>query len=705
MKAKTSLEEKFIALLDSILEYGASAQTYFETNDILVTSGMSSVSVTDGVLNDGFTSGKYLNGTTLTITADQKADATLINWKKIEGGAETLLPATDTLEIVVSDNVEYVAVYGGKASEGLVFTSNGDKTCYVSRIGTCKDTDIIIPSVSPDGDKVISIGNSAFSSCSNLTSVTIPDSVTSIGNYAFYGCSSLTSITIPDSVTSIGNYAFYGCSSLTSVTIPDSVTNIGNSAFDDCSSLTSVTIPDSVTNIGNSAFRNCSKLTTITVADGNSKYHSAGNCLIETETKTLIAGCNTSVIPTDGSVTSIGAGAFCRLTLTSITIPNSVTSIGYDAFRECSSLTSVTIPSSVTSIGDAAFYSCKGLTGALVIPEGVTSIGDLAFIDCSGLTGELIIPGSVTSIGDVAFSGCSGITSVTISDGVTSIGSGMFSGCSSLTSITIPDSVTSIGNSAFYNCTGLTSITIGNSVTSIGQRAFYNCTGLIEINFNATKCQDLTAGFPTFESAGINGSGITVTFGNNVQYIPANLFRRASTNIKSVIIGNSVTSIGSFAFLGCSELTSITIPNSVTSIGSSAFHGCFELTSITIPDSVTSIGGSAFYWCTKLTSVTIPSSVTSIGASAFYNCSGLTNIVLSEGVTSIGGSAFYYCSELKTVYFTGTEEQWNQVTIGSSNSYLTDATRYYYSEDPPTDEGNYWHYVDGVPTVWNSTEE
>ncbi len=187
--------------------------------------------------------------------------------------------------------------------------------------------------------------------------------VTSIGERAFKYRSELTSITIPNSVTSIENSAFLGCSGLTSITIPDSVTSIGERAFYYCGGLTSITIPNSVTSIGNYAFEACDGLTSITVESGNTKYHSAGNCLIATVTKTLIKGWNISVIPTDGSVTSIG---------------------GY-AFYVCSGLTSITIPNSVTSIGEGAFYGCEGLT-SILIPNSVTSIGSSAFFVCSGLT-------------------------------------------------------------------------------------------------------------------------------------------------------------------------------------------------------------------------------------------------------------------------------------------------------------------------------
>ena len=258
--------------------------------------------------------------------------------------------------------------------DGIYYNVNkSDKTAEVTKGGIYEGSINIPESITCKGSSysVTSIGNYAFSDCTGLTSVTIPNSVKSIGNYAFLYCTGLTSIVVDkgnvnyDSrdncnaiIETATNMLITGCNS---TIIPASVTNIGQDAFFRCSGLTSVTIPNLVTSIGNYAFYGCSGLTSIVVEKGNVNYDSRDNCnaIIETATNTLITGCNSTIIP--NSVTSIGSFAFYGSGLTSVTIPNSVTSIGEDAFGYCSGLTSVTIGNLVTSIGEYAFYNCSGL--------------------------------------------------------------------------------------------------------------------------------------------------------------------------------------------------------------------------------------------------------------------------------------------------------------------------------------------------------
>ena len=554
----------------------------------------------------------------------------------------TLLP----LVASAADKVEIDGIYYELNSSDEAKTASVTSGVYSG--------DIVIPeSVTYEEVtySVTSIGREAFYYSYNLTSVTIPNSVTSIGNQAFFDCSGLKSITIPNSVTTIGVFAFYNCSGLTSITIPKSLISIDDGTFCYCSGLTSVTIPNSVTTIGNQAFQNCSGLS-------------------------------------------------------SITIPSSVTTIGNQAFQNCSGLSSITIPNSVTTIGNQVFLNCSGLT-SITIPNSVTSIGESTLNGCSRLT-SITIPNSVTFIGEYAFKGCSGLTSVVIGSGITSIGSHAFSNTNLKKTIWLTNTPPSGASEAAgaVNYVANDQFSFWNKVVVVYPflSSYFDVDGIryVPVSLSDKTCDAIDCLYDESVreiklTSTVSNKGVTLTvksimpyigFGN--KYIERlaidtngeignNTFSDCS-NIKSVELGNNITSIGIEAFKGCDSFEEIKIRPAITEIGNSAFSHCTNLKKFIIEDSDVELklgakivescqldsvyigrninyptfeweGNSPFYRNTSLRAVKITDKETEISENEFYGCTNLQRVIIGDGVTSIGNRAFSGCSSLKFFTF------------------------------------------------------
>lgn len=329
--------------------------------------------------------------------------------------------------------------------------------------------------------------------------------------------------------------------------------------------------------------------------------------------------------------------SFCNQ-IQSVTIPESVTSIGKSAFEHCSKLDSLTIKGVATSIGAYAFASCTSLT-SLSLVGNFQTIGEQAFAYC-GMT-SLTTDADITSIGEYAFSHCTSLTSLSLTGSVQTIGYQAFACCTSLTSLSLTGDIQKIGDYAFGYCSSLYTATLSKNLTSIGTYAFEYCTSLnsIEIPGKVTEIGDYA-----FIDAGLT----SVTIDEGVKSTGAYMFYKCG-NLTTVTLPESLTTIadGSFAF--CSNLDHVKIPARVTCIGDGAFSNCTSLSDITLQDGVKTIGADAFFYCRELTSITLPGSVTDIGKEAFYYCDELASITIPENVKTINPDTFYWCSSLKDI--------------------------------------------------------
>ena len=531
------------------------------------------------------------------------------------------------------------------------------------------------------GFKCLDTSITSFDFATALPNLTI----VSLANGAFTNCSSLQTIILPNTITSIPNYAFNNCSSLVAIVVPSTVKTVYSDAFEQVYNLkyvffegtetewNSINIEDS----WNGIFKDSTKYYQFTaesisfVSRENHSYILADNQYVY-EYKQLdksITSFDFATALPNLTVVSLANEAFrgCD-SLSTIVIPNSVTRIGNYAFYECTYLSSVTLSSNLITIGDRAFCQCKILT-SIIIPNTVKSIGNGAFADCFALT-SIVIPDSVVSLGNEAFQQCTSLRIVHIGNGVSSIKEGTFRYCYAINTLIIGANVTTIERYAFEYCGAISTVVIPVCLESVGQNAF-NSAGNVKTIFysgNQAEWNNITVN-PNGNELFVNNNA-TIEFESkttSMEYVSTDKYSYYLTNDNRVfdfaivdktitsfdfateLPGLTIVSLANGAFQGCTALTSIVIPDSLTSLSDNVFEGCTSLMSVVFGNNLTRIGNYAFKGCSAIISIVIPESVTFIGYYAFSDCSRLVSITMSSNLTAIGYSAFNNCKRLKSI--------------------------------------------------------
>ena len=579
-------------------------------------------------------------------------------------------------------------------------------------------------------EELTTIGNCAFIYCESLASINIPSTVTSIGKEAFYGCNNLSSITLPEGITKIPEYLFAGCRSLTSFSVPSTVTSINSNAFSE-TAIETFTIPSTVTELGSGVFSNCKSLKSVSIPNGITKIPYG-----------IFYGCdslNNVVIPS--SVTEIEGSSFyeCK-SLTNVTLGDNVKIIESQAFYLCP-LKAIVLPGSLEEIESQAFFANYSLLeiynlSSLALTFNSNDHGYVAkyakvihtslteesiyktidgfnyahFDDTFYLTGATNITPTMTfpskfewngveiteyEIYKSSFENNQVIKEIIFQSGLKTIGMSAFSGCTNLRKVVLPSGLTTINNSAFSSCPALlevynlSSLPLGKGTTNNGSIAYKALVIHNSLEQQSIYVKD-SAGYVF---AHYDKNYLICYEGDELELTLPSSFTYNETEYTSYIINSS-------AFYN-SNITKVIIPSNVTKIGSAAFRECQKLKNITINPGTTEIGSYAFYSC-PFESIEIPNTVTVLDE-IFPCCYSLKSIILPNTITTIKTNAFRLCDSLSAVYFKGTKAEWDAIAITETgNSTLTSeaTTKYFYSENTPTDVGNYWHYVDGVITIW-----
>ena len=568
--------------------------------------------------------------------------------------------------------------------------STEDKTCTVSDCSSNLSTVVIPSTVVNNGTiySVTSIGEWAFSECSGLTSIEIPNSVTSIGYGAFSGCSGLTAVEIPSSVTSIGVEAFHGCSSLTAIQIPSSVTSIGGWAFRGCSGLTSVEIPNSVTSISDYTFYGCERLHSVTIGAGvlsidryafgdrypydrprkviwlcntppegyenaegsvnyvaNTSYNGLRNVKIYPYLSSLFEVGGIKYVPVSPSERTCEAIDCAYDTTSVVRIGRTVSYQGVEMTVEdirpytCydnDRMKTLHLDGYVGDVGGYAFYDCNSLAG-IIIPNTVNSLGKNCFQGCTALTQATI--NATGSLGENCFQGCTALAQATI-DATGSLGESCFEGCTALTQASINVNG-SLGESCFEGCTALAQAILGDSITGILGSCFRSCSALPEITIPAAVKRignHVFEGCTSLANVTIADRNSVLTLGNNYYNEP--MF--ADCPLNAVYIGGNISystdaSDGYSPFYRNTSLETVTITDKETEISENEFYGCTNLKNVTLGDGIEAIGSYAFSGCAALEDFTFGSSLDSIGKEAFSDCTAMTRLVSRTAIPPVCG--------------------------------------------------------------------
>jgi len=535
--------------------------------------------------------------------------------------------------LVIPDEIDghKVIALGDNAFKGKKLLEYVEIANTVTYIGSqCFESDKELANVKLSSN-IKRMESGAFGNCTSLTEITIPKSLEEAGreygfgmyDYGpFCGCTNLKTVKLEKGLTQIAGNLFMRCYGLEDIDIPDTVTTIGENAFKLCTSIKSVTIPDTVTYIGSQCFESDKELVNVKLSSNIKRMESGafGNCT----------------------------------SLTEITIPKSLEEAGreygfgmydYGPFCGCTNLKTVKLEKGLTQIAGNLFMRCYGLED-IDIPDTVTTIGENAFKLCTSLE-NVKMYNSIDEINGRAFAGCTSLKSVSLPDSITGMGTEIFSGCTSLSSVKLPNKRVNITSSTFEGCTSLTEITLPDTVTTIQDHAFKNCTALKTINWSKSITDIQSYAFENCDAL------TKPDIPNTVTNIGEGAFYECG-GLSAIAVPNSVKSLGSRAFENCDALAKVSISDSVTSMGEKAFYDCDALTDVKLGTGITQIPTSCFEHCDILPSVVLPYRISKVGDNAFKNCVALTEITIPRATTTISTSAFSYPAKMTVYGISGT---------------------------------------------------